>query len=63
MTELIFNALDMVVVLIVAAILLGSYHIQGHGKNKLYKSKRALAGGWFMVLYFLFLIVDNFIVK
>ena len=63
MIEVIFNGLDMLVVLVVAGILLGSYYVKGHDKNKLYKRKWALAGGWFMVFYFFFLIVDKFIVK
>ena len=63
MVETIFNAIDIVVVFIVAAIFLASYYIQGHQGNKLYKKKWALVAGWFMVFYFFFLIVDHFIVK
>jgi hypothetical protein len=63
MINIIFDALDMVIVLIVAGILIGSYYFKGHEKNKLYRRKWALAGGAFMVFYFFFLIIDKFIVN
>jgi hypothetical protein len=63
MIRMIFDALDMLIVLSVAGILLSSYYFRGHEKNKLYGRKWALAGGWFMVFYFCFLVADNFVMR
>jgi hypothetical protein len=63
MVRFIYDILDMAFVLLTATILLGSYYYRGHEKNKLYKKTWALAGGWFMVFYFFFLVVDKYLVN